>query len=294
MIANLKTYTERLGRIALTACMLALVFAATPALAQEEGASDEQVEQLKVAFSEGVQAAKAENYETALEKFNEAKNLAESAEQQGALNKINQYIEAASQKWATQALKSGDYAAAIERYDSSIEQSPNNATLYFNKGMAQLKADQTEEGLQTLQKAIEVGNEANNRKVVQSAEERIRSEFVSRASQALNAQDPTEAQARAALEALDQLEQYNVQPDADAYFYRAAALYELGESDQAIQMARQGLDQHRGGRTSEAKFHFVIGEALLQQGNTAEAKQAFTEAAYGDYKPRAEHYLETL
>jgi len=147
------------------------------------------------------------------------------------------------------------------------------------------------EGLSSLQRAIEVGNETGNTRVANLATERIRGEFRSRASEALNAQNPTNEQINAALEAINELEQY-VEPDAQSLYYRARAYFEDKQFQQALQTARQGLDQHQGSRSDAAKFHFVIAESQMRLGDTQQACQAFEDAAYGDYRARAEHRLE--
>jgi tetratricopeptide (TPR) repeat protein len=85
-----------------------------------------------------------------------------------------------------------------------------------------------------------------------------------------------------------------VDPDPRAYFYRATALYHKDQYDNAIATARQGLDIFDGSRSDEAKYHFVIGESYVALNNIEAAKEEFRLAAYGDYAPRAEHYLETL
>ncbi|NIP53397.1 hypothetical protein GWN42_17115, partial [candidate division KSB1 bacterium] len=82
--------------------------------------------------------------------------------------------------------------------------------------------------------------------------------------------------------------------DSDVYYYLAEIHKVKGEFQQAISMADQALEIHRGSRTDKAKIYYVKGEALMSMGDNSGAKSAFQNAAYGSYKQSAEHYIETL
>jgi tetratricopeptide (TPR) repeat protein len=151
--------------------------------------------------------------------------------------------------------------------------------------------DSTEAGLNTLQQAIEVGNETGNTRVTGLATERIRDEFLAQASEALNAQNPTSSQIQTALDALDEMEQY-VDPNAQSLFYRARALFEQGQYEEALSTAQEGLDMHQGSRSDAAKYYFIVAESQMNLGNEQAACQTFEQAAYGDYQARAQHYLK--
>ncbi|PSQ79462.1 MAG: hypothetical protein BRD41_07310 [Bacteroidetes bacterium QS_1_63_11] len=151
--------------------------------------------------------------------------------------------------------------------------------------------NRTEAGLESLQTAIEIGNQTGNTRVAGLATERIQDEFVATASEALQGDNPSQSQIETALDALDQMREY-VDPSATSMFYRATALFEAGQHQQAIQNAREGLEMHQGSRSDAAKFHYIIGESQLETGNKASACETFENAAYGDYQARANHYLE--
>lgn len=283
--------------LVILAGVLCLQLGAAPVFAQNNGGSSstqerqKQLKQLKQSYAQFQKAAESGNYQTAYARLERAISLAEAAEQSGALNQLRGFQQKVPTNWGNQALKNENWEDALTHFERGVQWSPNDAYVHYGRGLALINMDSTEAGLESLQRAIEVGNETGNTRVSGNATERIRSEFVSRASQALSADNPSDEQINTALEALDRMREY-VDPSANSLFYRATALYEGGEHQQAVETARQGLDMHQGSRSDAAKFYFIIGESHLTLGNTSQACQAFQNATYGDYQARANHRLE--
>lgn len=291
MIANVQPILSSLGRYGLAAVLvLALGLSASPALAQD-GGGDAKTAALKKAYAEGMKAYKSEDANLAYTKLSEALSLANELEQQNAARQIENALQKIPKQWGNAALKNKNYSEALSHFEKGIEYSPKDAYMFYGKGLALVNLDSTDAGLSAMSQAVEVGNETGDRKTANLATERIRQEFVSTASKALNAQNPSVSDANEALSALDQMREY-VEPSAKSLFYRASAHYAKSEHQKAIDTAREGLDMHRGSRTSAAKYYFVIAESLMKLGNTSEACSTFEQAAYGDYKARSEHYLE--
>lgn len=275
---------------------LMMGFGPAPTLAQNGGdsASDarkEKLEQLKKTFKAGLKAAKAENHSQAYTQLEQALQLAQDTEQSGAANQISGYLQKLPKNWGNAAIENENYEEALTHFEKGTEHAEDDAYMYYGKGLALVNTDSTEAGLETLQQAIEVGNETGNTRVVGLATERIRDEFLARASEALNAENPTNAQANRALDALDEMRNY-VDPSAQSLFYRGRALFEMDRFEDAINAAQQGLDLHQGSRSDAAKFYFIIAESQMNLGNEQTACQTFQDAAYGDYQARAQHYLE--
>lgn len=275
---------------------LVLGFGPAPTLAQNggDGSSDarkEKLEQLKKTFKAGLQAAKANNHSQAYTQLEQALQLAQDTEQSGAANKISGYLQKLPKNWGNSAIENENYEEALTHFEKGVENAEDDAYMYYGKGLALVNLDSTEAGLETLQQAIEVGNETGNTRVTGLATERIRDEFLAQASKALNTENPSNAQANTALDAIEQMTEY-VDPNAQSYFYQGRALYELGRYEDAITAAQQGLDLHQGSRSDAAKFYFIIAESQMNVGNEDTACQTFQDAAYGDYQARAQHYLE--
>jgi tetratricopeptide (TPR) repeat protein len=263
---------------------------AVPVLAQN-GSNAAQLEELKSAYANFQQAAKQGNHNAAYTHLSDAIRLADEVGQSGALSKLQNFQQRLPTKWGNEALNAESYSQALTHFEKGIEWSPQDAYVHYGKGLALVNMDSTEAGLEAMREAIQVGEETGNTRVTEIATERIRDEFVSQASQTLSKQNPSTSDANTALEALDQMREY-VDPSASSLFYRASALFAKGEHDQAIATAREGLSMHQGSRSDAAKYHFIIGESQFQSGNQSAACQTFQQAAYGDYKARAEHYLE--
>jgi len=284
---------RRYSSFVLTLIFFIASLSAPPAFAQDQSQPNQQLEQLKQAWSQGKQAANDNNWSTAYQHFERALELANAADQQGAVRQIQTFMVAAKKQLGNEAYKSGDFEGALAHYETALEYDSTMSSLYLNRGQTLRKLDRVDAALESLTTAIQKGNASGNQRIVQEATAVIQDHFVAQASEMLNVQDPTQAQADEALGYLDEMNEY-VEPDARSYFYRATALYHKDQYEDAIAMARQGLEIFDGSRSDEAKYHFVIGESQVALGNTESAKESFQQAAYGDYAQRANHYLETL
>lgn len=299
-MTNEPTLPTKWSRLATSLLALLLIagLSVTPALAQEEGQEQQseeqqQLEQLQQEYEQGVQAAKANEASTAYEHLEEALVLAHATDQEGAAQRIQEFLVSLPKQWGNDALEDEDYEQALEHFEKGIEHNEQEAYLHYGKGIALINMDQEEEAIESLTRAVEVGEETGDQSTAQTARERIQEHYVYLASEELNADNPTQAQATQAIEYLDEMEEY-VEPNASAYFYRATALYHLNQFEDAIAAAQQGLELFDGSRSDAARYHFVIGESHVELDNIEEARQAFEQATYGDYRARAEHYLETL
>ncbi len=279
------------------ACLLGLQLGVGSVRAQSENSlSNAQKKKLKKelqqTYKEGAKAGNAENYEVAATRFEESIELAQKLGLDDLIGKIENNLIESLKGAGSAALKQENYTDALSHFKTLQEYTDADPTVQYNQGLALINMeDSTEAGLQSLRQAIEVGNEVGNTRVAGLATERIRDEFLARASKALQGDSPSQAQIDKALSALDQMTEY-VEPNANAMFYRGTALYESGQYQSAIQAARQGLDIHQGSRSDAAKFHFVIAESQMETGNKASACETFANATYGDYEARANHYLE--
>lgn len=277
--------------------VLVLIFivsvSAPPVFAQDQSQPNQQLEQLKQAWNQGKQAANDNNWSTAYQHFERALELANAADQQGAVRQIQTFMVAAKKQLGNDAYKSEDFEGALAHYETALEYDSTMSSLYLNRGQTLRKLDRVDAALESLTTAIQKGNAGGNQRIVQEATAVIQDHFVAQASEVLNVQDPTQAQADEALGYLDEMNEY-VEPDARSYFYRATALYHKDQYEDAIAAARQGLEVFDGSRSGEAKYYFVIGESYVALGDTETAKESFQQAAYGDYAQRANHYLETL
>lgn len=285
---------------ALLLCALLSGTGLVPVFAQEVASNTspdpdpkkEKLNQLKNAYAAFQKAGKQNEHETAYTKLSEAVQLAKETDQSSALNKLKDFQQKLPTKWGNEALEAEQYEQALTHFERGVEWSPDDAYVHYGKGLALVNIkDSTQAGLKSLKKAISVGEETGNTKVSGLATERIRDEFISRASKALSGNNPSAAQANAALDALDRMREY-VDPNAKSLFYRARALFEKDQYGDALTTAQKGLEKHQGSRSDKAKYHFIVAESQMKLGSQDAACATFNKATFGDYKARAEHYLE--
>ncbi len=276
--------------VASLAFLMMAAFTALPSLAQSEG-GDNAMQQLEQSYRQGMQAGQQGNHEVAYNNLSEAIQLAEQEEQENARRQIQDNLTRMAKNWGNNALENENYEDALMHFETGVEYAPDDAYFYYGMGVAQLRLENEEEAMQHMQDAIRTGEETGDQRTVSLATDRVRDEYVARASASLSKDNVTSSDIEAALEALDTLEEY-VDPSDRSYFYRAVALFESSDYQGAIENARQGLELHSGSRSDAARYHFVIAESQFQSGDTEAACSTFEDAAYGDYRARAQHYLE--
>lgn len=289
-------FSSRFSRWLVSSLALLLVagLGVAPVHAQDGSGGDNTQKlkkQLQASYKAGAQAGNQGNYETAISRFEEAIEVAQQLELDDIVQKIQGNLTNSLKSAGSADLKEENYEEALAHFDKALEYADDDPSVHHNRGIAYFSMDSTDAALESMQTAIDLGNETGNTRVAGMATERTRGHFLNIASQALSADNLSSSQIETALETLDEMEEY-VDHNAETLFYRALALFEQGNHQQAIETAREGLDMHDGSRSDAAKFYFVIGESQMELGNKADACETFPNAAYGDYQARAEHYLE--
>lgn len=257
----------------------------------------QQSEEYKRVFNQALEDAKAKQYQKAYEGFLQAAEMARQANDEEVAQKALRIVAQLDYNFGLRAYRNEQYDKALEHYTKGIEHDPSYPKNYLGKGLALLKLERLEEGLETLKQTLAVSKEAGDRQSLRAAGKAIRDHYLYLASSTLarNGGNPRPSDAREAIGYLDELLQIeDVSPDADVYYYYAEALKTLGEYAKAVEMAQKALELHRGSRTDKAKIYFVMGEAYMLMGDKENARQAFSNALYGSYKAPAEHYLSQL
>ena len=279
---------------ALAAALLIVGFGTTQVYAQDDVAA--RTEQLKESWEAAVTAYQARDFSTAYTNFERAARIGAQLEDPTAketAQRANQYLPRVAYAEGLQNLQSGNHQAAVAAFDKGLSVDSSYVNNMLGKGMAYQRMDRADDALGMYVRALNSGKTAGDSDVARRAEEAIRSHFQPLASAQLAQDNAGARQARAAIEYLEQMQEY-VEPDANTYFYLASAHNLLGEHERAVALLNQGLEMHTGSRRDKARFYFEKGEALRYMGNIAEAKEAYRNAAFGSYKQPAEHFIETL
>lgn len=270
--------------VALLLAILVGGITTTPVLAQE----------YKEAYNTALEAARAKEYSTAYTEFTKAARLADEAGDSDIAERARKVAAQIDYNIGRQLVSAENFEEGLARFEQGIELYPQYANNYTGKALALKRLGRDDDAIQAYLDLIEYGEQNNDSEAVRAGQEGIRDHYVFLASSALGrSSDPTASDAREAIGYLERLQEH-VEADADVYFYLAAANNVLGNYEEAIQFADQALQIHSGSRSDAAKIHFVKGEALMYNGNTAAAKESFQNATFGSYKSLAEHYLETL
>ena len=290
---NIRSYFSRVLLLAAFVLGVGIV----PAQAQEY---KENFNAALETAKKGSQALKAKNVGEAEAAFAKAYNAmlaasqaATEAEDSKVANNAKYVAAQIAYKAGFLALQQENYETALDHFTVGVEAYPTFAMNHRGRAMVLQDTEQIDAAMQAYAKAIEVGRANGDYKTANQAENAIRDYYIYQASQRLSAENPSDADAAAALETIAELKQY-LELGANAYYYMAVAHDAQGDFEQAIALSDQALELHNGSRTDKAKIYFIKGEALMELGQNPAARQAFENASYGQYQASAKHYLELL
>ena len=230
-----------------------------------------------------VGATGSPDYEGALSTFEETKTIADAAGDKGTAAKAENYVYRLCYNVGVGYMKKDDLETALELFEKGISISP---TYYKNyKGRATVYKDKGDEAvameafIKTAEVASEAGELEERSKALAQAEG-----FVAKSVQAENFKKV--------------IENGNVylqfSETANVHYYLSHAYNELGDHQSALTHAEKALELDKGSRASKAKIHFERGEAYKNIGQYQNAVQAYSEAAYGEFKQRSEHEMEMI
>lgn len=226
--------------------------------------------------------------EATISAFQEAGEVAEQYGNTQIADKVPNIITQLNYTKSLLQYQQQNFQEALATLDQVIENNPNYAQAYYQKGIVtkKMESGSLDEALGFFDKAIELGKENGNNQIVERASSAAASELVYRGSQAIQNKRYGEA-----ISLLNRALEYD-SSSSDAY-YRLAEAYN-GQQDwqQAVEAASQALELSNGGRTDKAKSYFALGTAYQGLGQKSDACDAFTNAAYGTFKSSAEHKME--
>ncbi|MEM1096718.1 MAG: hypothetical protein AAGJ10_19130 [Bacteroidota bacterium] len=273
----------------LTRALLLAVLAV--GLSAQAHAQDDQ--EYKKAFNAAREAAVAKDYNTAYTEFSRAAQLAAAQGDDAVVKSSKRVLSQIDNARGRQAAKGGNFDQALQHFDTGIANNPDYARNYHDKGDVMLSdMGNKEEGIATLQLAIEKANAEGEPKVARSATRKIEIYFLNQVKPLLE-NNPTSSQADQAIAILQEMEEY-VEASADEYFYMAMAYNIKGDYAQAVEMADKALGMGRISRNDQSKINFIKGEALLKAGDNEGARATFALVTTGAFRASAEYELCNL
>lgn len=230
-----------------------------------------------------------QNFDNAISAFEEARDVAEEYENSQVQQKISQIIPQLYYQKGVFAYKSGSNEVSLETLEEAIELNPNYANAYYQIAIVKKNTEgyDQSEVISAFEEALEVGQKTNNSSVVTESNRQLGGIYLSRGHSLVNEQQQTDE----GIEAYKQALEYT--PEDPQIFFRLAEAYnKQQEWEQARQYAEKGLNLETGGTTDQAKYYFELGNAYQGLGQTEQACNAFSNAAYGSFKSPAEHAME--
>lgn len=275
--------------ITMTLCLTFMV------VLSNKSATAQDSQDYKETFNEAREAALAKDYPTALAKYTDAAAAANIEGDEAVERKARKTIASLEYILGRGYLKKDDFDTALAHFDNGISNYPSYPKNYLARASTLKKMDRMDDAITGFAQTMEVATAASDTKTARQAEDAIRGHYVFLASTALNRNGArtSTADANEAMDYIITMLQF-VDPDADAFYYTAESQKVKGQFMEAVMSADEALAVHTGSRTDKAKIYFVKGEALMNVGDVAGAKEAFRNAAFGNYKNSAEHFIETL
>ena len=249
-----------------------------------------EAQEYKKTFNAARAAALAKDYATARAQYAAAANGADEAGDAEVSRQARYVAAQIDQRLGNAALKADNAESALQHYANGVAIFPDYIKNTYGQGLALKKLGRMDEALEAWSGILD---NTQDRRTALAAESAIREHFYFQASSAVSKNAPSASDGDRALAALERSKEY-VEPDSDYYYYVAEAQLAKGNNAECVAAANESLALHRGSRTDAAKIHFTKAEAQLRMGDTDGAKVSFRNAAYGSYKPSAEHYLSTL
>ena len=202
-----------------------------------------------------------------------------------------------------------DPARALEKYDEALLYNEAYAVAALGRAQALVGLRQMEEATAAYESAITLAQAAGDGRVVTRAREQlaqINESMAQRAAQQADAEataaavrrasdllqtDPVSvAQANEALQLLQQAEAGGMEASGLAFYY-AKAYNALDRGAEAVPYAQAALDASTG---DQSAFYIQLGLAHKSAGDTDAARAAFESAKEGSWAGWADHYLREL
>jgi len=229
---------------------------------------------------------KQKDYQNAIPYLEKTVDLADEYQNnQEYKQKAMKYLPALLTGVGTQKLKDNDNSEALNMFEHAAKYSPDYAKAYLGQGLVYKANYDEEKMIETLTKAIELGNSTNDAKTVADAQEALGSYFTDLGNMELEDVDPEMEDFTYAIEAFDKALQYNPK-NTDAHYKMAIIYNRMIEFDKAIQHGTKALET----ATDEIKIaaiNYELGNAYFGTAEYDQACQAFNNAMVDIFEERA-------
>jgi len=233
-------------------------------------------------------AYKKKDFPAAIVEFEKAKETAKKYDNPEIAAKANKVIPQVYNISGTNHYKNKRYEDAIMCFDKSIEYDPGFAKPHYGQAVVYKKQGNTGKMLAACDKAIEIGEQSNDKKTVSSAKKLIKTTMYNEAVTAIGKEQWTDAEA-----ALNKSAEYgNDTPDVN---YQLGKVYNAQKKwDEAAASLNKAIEMDEGDSIAKAKYYYELGNTHIGAGDNAAACAAFKNAMYGDYAVNAKYQVEQV
>ena len=208
-------------------------------------------------------------------------------------------------------LQQSDFEGAIEKYDEALRNNPEYSYPALGRAQALVALGRTDEARAAFDQAIALGNTAGKADVVRGATEQLAAlnereaqaaeaqasaqavtDAITNATQLLQGDAVSEAQATEALGLLQTAEAGGVDASGLAFYYAKAHLA-LGQFAEAVPYAQTAVEASEG-QPDRSAYYIQLGLVQRGAGNLDAARAAFEGAKDGSWASWAEHYLREM
>ena len=231
-------------------------------------------------YNDGVAALKTKDYETALNNFLQAIELADPEKDAKVVGLAKRNGASAAYALGNTAMKAKEYDAAMSKYEKGFELNPDSYTCAYGKAKV-LAAKGDDGAMDAYFTAAELAKAADK---ADRAESYIKSasKIISKAYFAKE-YDKTVASAEKYL---------TVGESVDVRYYIAKALIKQKNGSAAVEHAMKAKEL--GGVEKEGKFMMVYAEALEASGDKTGAAKAYAEVPQGKYFESAQYKAKNM
>jgi tetratricopeptide (TPR) repeat protein len=226
------------------------------------------------------------NIDQAVEGFEEAIAISEKFDDAGSKRRSENVLHQLYAIQGNTEFRENNHEEALSLFDKALEINPQHARSYLGKGLVYRRLEDTENFRKAMDMAIETGLATGEEQITQTAESTARDYFLVRAVRAKG-----EGNFDTTIEMLNTSLNYD-ESFPEAHFLLSATYNEQSRYQDAVNSARRAIDLSNGNREETAKMYFELAKAYEGLGDTAQACNAYSLSAFGNYEASAKYQME--
>jgi len=225
------------------------------------------------------------NVEAAIDQFQKVEDIAEEYDNTKKAKEAKGIITKLMYQRSLVQYQQSKLQEALNTLNEVIDRNSNYALAYYQKGIIVKNMDSKnfEKSIKIFDEAIKIAEKTGNSQVAEKSRGAARNQLVVVGSGATEDHNYSEA-----VDILQRALSYDSK-SAKAHYRLAEAYNKMQQWGKAISSAQKGLDYENGGKTDKAKIYFELGTAYQGMGKKGESCSAFDNAAYGQFKRKANY-----